>query len=163
MTRQSQDVEFLIITPTYHRESLLVRFLKQVKSQTYGCWRLLVVHDGPNPLTEQLVGRFRALDPRIEYLNIPTRGNDFGVTPRLEALRHAVRTHPPDYAVSWDDDDYFVRPRSRPSPQASRRRTILRSCCLPTASGTGSSLCLHQLFRAPWQRQPARRPIEGAL
>ena len=58
MTRQSQDVEFLIITPTYHRESLLVRFLKQVKSQTYGCWRLLVVHDGPNPLTEQLVGRF---------------------------------------------------------------------------------------------------------
>ena len=60
MTRQSQDVEFLIITPTYHRESLLVRFLKQVKSQTYGCWRLLVVHDGPNPLTEQLVGRFRA-------------------------------------------------------------------------------------------------------
>ena len=41
MTRQSQDVEFLIVTPTYHRESLLVRFLKQVKSQTYGCWRLL--------------------------------------------------------------------------------------------------------------------------
>jgi len=109
MTRQSQDVEFLIITPTYHRESLLVRFLKQVKFQTYGCWRLLVVHDGPNPLTEQLVGRFRALDPRIEYLHTPTRGNDFGVTPRLEALRRAVLTNPPDYAVFWDDDDYFVR------------------------------------------------------
>src|SRR5271166_3566829 len=109
MTRQSQDVEFLIVTPTYHRESLLVRFLKQVKSQTYGCWRLLVVHDGPNPLTEQLVGRFRALDPRIQYLNTPTRGNDFGVTPRLEALRHAARTRSPDYAVFWDDDDYFVR------------------------------------------------------
>ena len=50
-----------------------------------------------------------ALDPRIEYLNTPTRGNDFGVTPRLEALRHAVRSNPPDYAVFWDDDDYFVR------------------------------------------------------
>ena len=25
MTRQSQDVKFLIITPTYYRESLLVR------------------------------------------------------------------------------------------------------------------------------------------
>ena len=108
MTRQFQDMEFLIITPTYHRESLLVRFLKQVKSQTYGCWRLLVVHDGPNPLTEQLVGRF-ALDPRIEYLHTPTRGNDFGVTPRLEVLRHAVRTNPPDSAVFWGDDDYFVR------------------------------------------------------
>lgn len=50
-----------------------------------------------------------ALDPRIEYLNTPTRGNDFGVTPRLEVLGHAVRTNPPDYAVFWDDDDYFVR------------------------------------------------------
>jgi len=43
MTRQSQDVESLIITPTYHRESLLVRFLKQVRSQTYGSWRPLVI------------------------------------------------------------------------------------------------------------------------
>ena len=41
MTRQSQDVEFLIITPTYHRESPLVRCMKQVRSQTYGSWRLL--------------------------------------------------------------------------------------------------------------------------
>ena len=31
------------------------------------------------------------------------------MTPRLEALRHTVRTNPPDYAVFWDDDDYFVR------------------------------------------------------
>ena len=50
-----------------------------------------------------------ALDPRIEYLHTPTRGNDFGVTPRLEAIHHAVRTNPPDHAVFWDDDDYFVR------------------------------------------------------
>jgi len=31
------------------------------------------------------------------------------VTPRLEALRRAVRSNSPDYAVFWDDDDYFVR------------------------------------------------------
>ena len=109
MIGESPEIEFLIVTPTYHRESLLARFLKQVRAQTYGRWRLLVVHDGPNPATEQLVGRFRALDPRIEYLHTATRGNDFGVTPRLEALRHTVQTNPPDYAVLWDDDDYFVR------------------------------------------------------
>jgi len=109
MVGETPEIEFLIVTPTYQRESLLARFLKQVRAQTYGCWRLLVVHDGPNPATEQLVGRFRAFDPRIEYLHTATRGNDFGVTPRLEALRRAVLTNPPDYAVFWDDDDYFVR------------------------------------------------------
>jgi glycosyltransferase involved in cell wall biosynthesis len=109
MVGESPQIEFLIITPTYHRESLLGRSIKQVRSQTYGRWRLLVVHDGPSPVTEQLVGRFRALDPRIEYFHTATRGNDFGVTPRLEALRHTVRANPPDYAVFWDDDDYFVK------------------------------------------------------
>jgi glycosyltransferase involved in cell wall biosynthesis len=106
---ESTEIDFLIVTPTYNRESLLIRFLKQVRAQTYGRWRLLVVHDGANPLTEELVGRFRTQDPRIEYLHTETRGNDFGVTPRLEALRHAVQKNPPAYAVFWDDDDYFVR------------------------------------------------------
>jgi glycosyltransferase involved in cell wall biosynthesis len=102
-------MEFLIVTPTYHRESLLVRFLKQVRAQTHRRWKLLVVHDGADPLTEELVGRFRTRDPRIEYLHTANRGNDFGVTPRLEALRHAVQKNSPDYTVFWDDDDYFVR------------------------------------------------------
>jgi glycosyltransferase involved in cell wall biosynthesis len=109
MVGESPEIEFLIVTPTYHREYLLTRFLKQVRAQTYGRWKLLVVHDGANPVTEQLVGRFRKLDARIDYLHTAVRGNDFGVTPRLEALRHAVRTDPADYAVFWDDDDYFVR------------------------------------------------------
>ena len=91
MVGESPEIEFLIVTPTYHRESLLVRFLKQVRAQTYRRWRLFVVHDGANPVTEELVGRFRTQDPRIEYLHTATRGNDFGVTPRLEALRRAVR------------------------------------------------------------------------
>ena len=109
MAGESAEIEFLIVTPTYHRESLLVRFLKQVKAQIHGRWRLWVVHDGANPLTEKLVGRFRTQDPRIEYLHTETRGNDFGVTPRLEVLRRAVRKNCPAYAVFWDDDDYFVR------------------------------------------------------
>jgi GT2 family glycosyltransferase len=109
MVGDHPEIEFLIITPTYYREPLLVRFLKQVRSQTYKHWRLLVVHDVPNPDTKDLVGRYRALDQRIEYLHTADRGNDFGVTPRLEALRHANGTNPPYYVVLWDDDDYLVR------------------------------------------------------
>ncbi len=109
MVGESPEIEFLIVTPTYHRESLLSRFVKQVRCQSYTSWKLLVVHDGANPVTEELVRGFRAQDPRIDYLHTATRGNDFGVTPRLEALRHAVANKPPEYAVFWDDDDSFVK------------------------------------------------------
>ena len=109
MAAGSPEIDFLIVTPTYQRESLLVRLLNQVEGQTYRRWKLMVAHDGANPVTEELVARFRRKDPRIDYLHTTVRGNDFGVTPRLEALRHAVRTNPPEYAVFWDDDDYFVR------------------------------------------------------
>ncbi len=60
MVGESPEIEFLIVTPTYHRESLLSRFVKQVRAQTYGRWRLLIVHDGANEATEELVARFRA-------------------------------------------------------------------------------------------------------
>jgi glycosyltransferase involved in cell wall biosynthesis len=107
MAGDATHIEFLIVTPTYHREALLARFLKQVIAQTYARWKLFVVHDGANPLTEDLVARHRKRDARIEYLHTVTRSNDFGVTPRLEALRRALRSNSPDYAVLWDDDDYY--------------------------------------------------------
>jgi glycosyltransferase involved in cell wall biosynthesis len=109
MVCDHSQIEFLIVMPTYHRETLLKRSLKQVRAQTYSQWRLLVVHDGPDRTTEELVGHFRSRDSRIEYHNTGERGHDYGVTPRLEALRRAVQDNPPSYAVFWDDDDYFVR------------------------------------------------------
>ncbi len=109
MGGEPAQTEFLIVTPTYHREALLARFVKQVRSQAYPHWKLLVVHDGANPDTGKLMGRLSAADARIGYLETSARGNDFGVTPRLEGLRHAVQAGAPPYAVFWDDDDYFVK------------------------------------------------------
>jgi glycosyltransferase involved in cell wall biosynthesis len=105
----SKPVKFLIVTPTYNRDSLLLRLIRQVRRQTYPHWELIVVHDGPSRSTEALVGQFRTQDSRIKYYETAISGKDYGVTPRLEGLRRAVQEDPPSYAVFWDDDDYFVR------------------------------------------------------
>lgn len=98
-----------IITPTYHREKLLARLIRQVQKQSYTNWKLIVVHDGANNDTERLVQQFISDDERIIYLETCERGNDFGVTPRYEGLKYALENLNLEYCVFWDDDNYFYR------------------------------------------------------
>jgi glycosyltransferase involved in cell wall biosynthesis len=102
--------EFMIIgvvTPSYLRMKFLRRFLRLMPLQTFRDWRLVVVHDGPNPEAKALVERATARDPRIAYAHTEGRSNNYGVTPRLEGLRYMIREVGADYCVLWDDDNYF--------------------------------------------------------
>jgi glycosyltransferase involved in cell wall biosynthesis len=97
-----------VVTPTFNRPILLRRYLRQLARQTYRHWRLVVVHDGPNPTIRTLVEGFRSSEARIEYLETTSSASDSGVTPRLEGLTHFLATHPiPDYVVLWDDDNSY--------------------------------------------------------
>jgi hypothetical protein len=96
-----------VITPTYLRTRFLWRFLRTMPRQTYPDWRLLVVHDGPNPAVEALVDQAR--DPRIGYAHTERKTNDYGVSPRLEGLRRMIGEVGPEYCVFWDDDNLFSR------------------------------------------------------
>lgn len=108
MANRSTNLSLCVVTPTFRREPLLHRFLKRIRKQTYPDWKLVVVHDGPSPLTQALVARFRALDPRIEYMHTATWTNDMGVSPRHEGVKHVLEGKPPDYCLFWDDDNYFA-------------------------------------------------------
>lgn len=96
-----------IVTPTYNRNQLLKRFLKQVQRQKYTHWQLAVVNDGNNPETQELVERIARDDNRITYLHTQERTNDYGVTPRIKAAEWFVEQATVDYLVFWDDDAYF--------------------------------------------------------
>jgi hypothetical protein len=98
-----------VVTPSYLRMKFLRRFLRLMPRQTYRDWRLIVVHDGPNPEAQALVERARARDSRIAYAHTEGRSNNYGVTPRLEGLRYMIREVGADYCVLWDDDNYFSR------------------------------------------------------
>lgn len=96
-----------IVTPSYLREKVLRRFLRRMSLQTYRDWKLVVVHDGPNPAIEAIVGEARARDPRFAYTHTERRSNNYGASPRAEGLRFLIREVSPDYCVFWDDDNYF--------------------------------------------------------
>jgi glycosyltransferase involved in cell wall biosynthesis len=107
MSSATDDLTICVITPTYHREALLARFLGRIGRQRHRNWRLIVVHDGPNEETAALVARHRAADPRVECLQTRERSNNYGITPRLEGVRHLLGGGPGDYCVFWDDDNLF--------------------------------------------------------
>jgi glycosyltransferase involved in cell wall biosynthesis len=101
-------INFGIVTPTFNRRVLLRRHLRRVTLQTYSHWRLLVVHDGPNPSMRSMVEGFRESDERIGYLETKVPASDAGVTPRLEGVRAFAAANPvPDYVVFWDDDNAY--------------------------------------------------------
>lgn len=96
-----------IVTPTYRRTSLLVPFLRQVIRQDYHAWRLVIVHDGDDWQTRELVKTYGAGDERIYFANTEKRANDFGVTPRLLGVKLIAHCDLADYIVFWDDDNAF--------------------------------------------------------
>jgi glycosyltransferase involved in cell wall biosynthesis len=98
-----------VVTPSYLRARLLKRFLRRMPRQTFRDWRLVVVHDGPAPEVEAIVGRARAGDSRMAYAHTERTARDYGVSPRIEGVRHLMREVGPDYCVFWDDDNYFSR------------------------------------------------------
>jgi glycosyltransferase involved in cell wall biosynthesis len=98
-----------IVTPTFNRHILLQRYLKRIGRQTYKQWRLVVVHDGPNPSIETLVKGFHGSDPRIEYVHTEAPAADSGVSPRLKGAAYFVSaTQAPDYILFWDDDNAYA-------------------------------------------------------
>jgi glycosyltransferase involved in cell wall biosynthesis len=102
-------INFGIVTPTFNRQVLLRRYLRCISRQTHRQWRLLVVHDGPNPIVRSLVEGFCRSDSRIEYLETEVSAADSGVTPRLKGASYLAAAVPaPDYVVFWDDDNAYA-------------------------------------------------------
>jgi glycosyltransferase involved in cell wall biosynthesis len=102
-------IAFAIITPTFNRPTLLRRYLKRMRKQTYHHWQLLVIHDGPSPSIKSLVKDYSDSDSRISYFETATRANDCGASPRLEALNRLLVDKPvPDYVAFWDDDNAYA-------------------------------------------------------
>jgi glycosyltransferase involved in cell wall biosynthesis len=102
-------INFGIVTPTYNRPTLLRRFLRRVGRQTYSQWRLLVVHDGPNPSIKSSVEHFGRTDPRITYVETEVSAADSGVTPRAKGVERFIGgDQTPDYLVFWDDDNAYM-------------------------------------------------------
>ena len=63
-----------IVIPTWNRSGLLRRALASVRDQTWSHWEALVVDDGSEDDTREVVGALAAEDPRIRLVARPHEG-----------------------------------------------------------------------------------------
>jgi glycosyltransferase involved in cell wall biosynthesis len=88
-----------IIIPTYNRSALIGESIQSVLNQSYTHWELIIVDDGSDDDTQQVVSNFR--DERISYHSIAHCGI-FGKV-RNEGLRRANG----EYVAFLDSDDLW--------------------------------------------------------
>lgn len=89
---------FSVIIPTYNRRPFLAKAVNSICNQTYTGWELIIIDDGSDDNTNQLVSGYN--DPRIRYIYQPNKGVSKA---RNEGLKQAVG----QYICFLDSDDWW--------------------------------------------------------
>lgn len=93
----ADDPVVSVVIPTFNRASLLPRTLESVLAQTFGAFEILVVDDGSEDDTAEVV--VRMADPRIRYLAMP---ENRGVA---AARNHGLAEARGEFIAFLDSDD----------------------------------------------------------
>ena len=93
------DVRFSVVIPTYNRASILPRAVRSVLAQTFDGFELVIVDDGSDDDTPEVVRSFA--DPRICFL----RRENGGVSSARNAGAAVARG---EYLVFLDSDDELL-------------------------------------------------------
>lgn len=92
-----------IVVPTYNRAGLIQRTILSVLSQSMGDWELIIVDDGSNDNTDEIVLNFQKNEPRIIYLRLSTnRGVNFARNRGIEKAKG-------EWVAFLDSDDEYVK------------------------------------------------------
>jgi glycosyltransferase involved in cell wall biosynthesis len=135
--------EISIVVPTYNRAHMLSDAIRSVLSQTFTDWELIVVDDGSEDATQQVVSSFD--DPRIKYV--------FQVNKGLPGARNTgIRASTGAYLAFLDSDDLFL------SQKLERQlATLARQPALGLVAGghveVDEHLRAHRVV-APWRSCP---------
>lgn len=89
---------------TYNRPQLIGRAVESVAAQTLTDWELIVVQDGKNEHTIQVMTECAARDPRIVYLRRDKGGNI------ADATNYGLARARGQYIAILDDDDAWIQP-----------------------------------------------------
>jgi len=87
-----------VVMPTRNRAFCLGEAIDSIRAQTFADWELIVVDDGSDDETGDVVRRYCAQDSRIRYVRQPHGGC-------ARALNTGLRLARGDYLHTQDDDD----------------------------------------------------------
>lgn len=93
--------EVSVLTATFNREKLLPTCIESVSAQTYQNWEHLIIDDGSNDLSLQVILKYMLSDARIRYSRHSNRGQSLSLN---VGLAMAAGT----YVCILDSDDYYL-------------------------------------------------------
>ncbi len=93
-----------IIMLTFNRPQYIDRAIESVREQTIADWELIVVHDGHNHATEEILRGWEKREPRLRYFRRQQWGNI------ADAINFGIRQAKGRYIGILDDDDYWRLP-----------------------------------------------------
>lgn len=98
----NSEIKVSIILPTLNGSKFIHRTIESVISQTYSNWELLVINDGSNDNTENIIKEFIAKDSRIIYLK---NESNLGIQ---KTSNLGLKRAKGEYIARIDDDDEWV-------------------------------------------------------
>jgi glycosyltransferase involved in cell wall biosynthesis len=91
-----------VLMLTCNRPQFLSRAIQSVIDQTFEDWELIVVHDGPNEKTAEIMEQWVEREPRIRYHRRERGGNI------ANACNYGLSKARGEYIAILDDDDYWA-------------------------------------------------------
>jgi len=90
-----------IILPTYNGEKYINRAIDSVISQTFLDWELIIINDGSNDNTEEILKKYIVKDKRIIYLSQDNQGPN-------RARQKGIDNSRGEYIAFLDVDDIWI-------------------------------------------------------
>lgn len=95
------DPQVSIIMPTYNRRYIIERAIDSIRQQSFKSWELIIVDDGSQDGTQDLVANIASHDKRIRYEPLKKNG---GVS---AARNHGITQSKGKYVAYLDSDNYM--------------------------------------------------------
>jgi len=86
------------ITPTFNRKGLLENAIRSCVEQTYKNWEMIIIDDGSEDGTDEMVREVQKSETRIKYFRNPGKGAN-------AARNYGILKSTGEYLVFLDDDD----------------------------------------------------------
>jgi len=99
MKRKNRQPLVSVIMPVYNAAEFLVEAIESVRKQTYKNWEMIVVNDGSNDETDEILKKFTGKDKRIKVISF---SNNQGIS---RSLNWALEFASGDLIARMDGDD----------------------------------------------------------
>jgi glycosyltransferase involved in cell wall biosynthesis len=137
-----------IVSTVYDRVDCLRRCLRAMQHSTWTDWEQIVVSDAPPAdVVAQIAALVAEAGPRVRYLNLPARTENYGHDPAQAGLRLAIG----EYVCFLSDDNAYLPGHFEP---------LVAALDADPALGFAYSSCLYAAVRRLRAAKPAGAQID---